>query len=85
VPLSQPWSFSKHALEAIALRKLSRERILDVLMDNQGVYKVISDTEAHVFFKDGERCLKVVVTPRDKRIITAYHVPGRGDVNDYSL
>jgi hypothetical protein len=42
-------------------------------MDNQGVYKVISDTEAHVFFKDGERCLKVVVTPRDKRIITAYH------------
>ncbi len=65
------YQLSKHAQEAVALREIKLPWINDTILDSDKFYSA-SDVEFHYYKKVGTKCLKVVVNPVYKKIITVY-------------
>ena len=65
------YQLSKHAQEAVELREIKLSWINDAISDSDKISK-ISDLEFHYHKKMESKCLKVVVNPIHKKIITVY-------------
>jgi len=67
-------TFSQHSLDVIFERKIKKSWIYDVI-ENYSLKKVVSSDEIHYFktiFEAENRCLKVVLNPKTKNLITVY-------------
>ena len=68
------YKLSKHAIDVMSSRNVKKEWI-DFVFKNPSLINNISIIEAHYFsiIEDNEnRCLKVVINPHTKVVVTAY-------------
>jgi len=69
--LLEDYHLSKHAEDAIKLRDIRVSWINDTVLNHDKIV-IISNKELHFYKKLLNKCLKVVVNPSSKKIVTIY-------------
>ena len=70
-PLLEDYHLSKHAEDAIRLRDIRLSWINDTILNYDKIV-IISDRELYFYKKISNKCLKIVVNPSSKKIVTIY-------------